>query len=212
MKYEWRKQDKKLYIPKQTPEIITLDEYTYIEIEGEGNPNGALFQECVEALYALSYGVKMAPKKGVDIPGYFEYTVFPLEGLWNLNDEGVILYNKGKSIIELKDYLVFKVMIRQPDFVSQELFNQIKETTFKKKKNDMILKASLSHSVKQTVCQCLHVGSYDSEPETFAKMEEFTIEEGYNRLYKSHIEVYLSDPRKSDPTKLKTTLRFVVSK
>lgn len=212
MKYEWRKQDKKIYIPKQTPEIITLDEYNYIQIEGEGNPNESLFQECVEALYALSYGIKMAPKKGIIIPGYFEYAVFPLEGLWNLNEKGISLLNEGKNVIELKDFLVFKIMIRQPDFITEELFNEIKDVTFKKKKNNMILKASLTRSDRQTVCQCLHIGSYDSEPETFKKMEIYAKEEGYKRLHKSHTEIYLSDPRKSDPSKLKTTLRFIVSK
>ncbi len=211
MKYEWRKKEKAHYFPKQT-EIIKIKSYYYISLTGEGNPNSDLFSQCIEALYALSYGIKMAPKKGIEIDGYYDFTVFPLEGIWNLNDEGIKKYKEGLPVKELKDFFKFQIMIRQPDFVNNNLFETIKTQTIKKKKSELIKDAVLIKSEEKLVCQSLHLGRYDNEPKTFKMMEEFCQENNYRRLNKSHIEVYLSDARKVIPEKLKTTLRFEVTK
>lgn len=88
MKYEWRKQEKILYLPKQRPELVTVPEQKFFMIKGKGNPNGEEFAEKIGALYSLAYAVRMMPKQGFTPEGYFEYTVYPLEGIWDLSEEG----------------------------------------------------------------------------------------------------------------------------
>ena len=111
-KFEWRKHAKKYYLPKAVPELIEIPEFKFITICGSGNPNSSEFADRVAALYALSYAIKMAPKKGFNPVGYFDYTVFPLEGVWDVNDE-------AKRVGSwTKDQLIYKLMIRQPDFVT----------------------------------------------------------------------------------------------
>jgi len=208
MKHEWRKKEKNIYIPKQKPEIIKLQPMKYISIEGKGNPGSEEFSNCVQALYNLSYPIKMTLKGERDD----DYTVYPLEGFWNFNDEGIRLYKEGKKVTELKDYLVYKVMIRQPDYVTDEFYNKIKEEIYNKKKNEYILKTKYEVIEEGTVCQMLHVGSYDSEPESFNLMEQYCIQNGYERSSKEHKEIYLSNPQRVEPEKLKTTIRFKVTK
>ncbi len=210
MKYEWRKKDKHLYLPKATPTILNIPPMRYLTITGTGNPNSESFSQCVAALYALSYGIKMSPKKGIIIPGYYEYTVFPLEGKWDLTTEGRKLHDTGISIVKLKDNLEYKVMIRQPDFVDNDMLDMIRETVYKKKKNENILEVVLETIDEGLSCQMLHQGSYDNEPESFAKMEKYCIENGYIRWEQSHKEIYLSDPSKVAPERLKTTIRFKI--
>ena len=210
MKHEWRKKEKTLYLPKNQPTILEIPPLTFLTIEGEGNPNSPVFSDCVGALYALSYGIKMSYKGDNQIPGFFDYTVYPLEGVWNLNEEGRKLYQEGTPVIELKDYLTFKVMIRQPDFVTEDVFNQFQQLVYKKKKNDKVLEIKREVINEGMVCQMLHIGSYDDEPASFKLMEEYCETQGYKRLTKEHREIYLSDPSKVAPEKLKTTIRFQV--
>jgi len=210
MKYEWRKCDKKLYIPKTEPEITNLESYNYIVVDGTGNPNSESFQNAIEALYALSYTIKMSLKKSNSISDFYDYTVFPLEGIWDLTEEGKEMFQEGSLIIDIKDHLKYQLMIRQPEFVTKNVFDSFLEPTFKKKKNDLIMKARFYESPQETVCQCLHIGSYDLEPATFAKMESFCNQNNYKRESKIHTEIYLSDARKTAVEKLKTTLRFKV--
>lgn len=212
MKYEWRKQDKSLYLPKTEPTVIDIPAMQYLRVKGEGNPNSESFGQCVEALYALSYGLKMLPKKGITPEGYYDYTVFPLEGHWDLNEEGREKYLKGTPVIELKDYLTYTVMIRQPQFVTEELLEDIRETVYKKKKNDRINNVILETIEEGVAVQMMHIGSYDDEPASFDRMEEFAIDNGLSRKDKSHKEIYLSDPSKVAPDKLKTTLRLWVNR
>lgn len=210
MKYEWRKKDKQLYLLKQQPTIKNVGEYMYIVVEGAGDPNSDAFASGVEALYALSYGIKMAPRNGVDIPGYYDYTVFPLEGLWDLSEEGRERYHSGESIVDLKQYFTYRIMIRQPDFVTEELFKDRQQAVYKKKQNDDILQARLESIQEGLCCQMLHLGPYDDEPATFKVMENYIQEQGYRRLTMQHKEIYISDPRRTAPEQLKTTLRFYI--
>ena len=121
-KHEWRKKEKKIYLPKTTPEIINIPEFSYAVIVGEGNPSSELFKECVGVLYSVSYAIKMNSKKLAPmLSGYQDYTVYPLEGIWDLI-EGAQLDKDGKFN---KDDLAFKLMIRQPDFVDQKLFAEM---------------------------------------------------------------------------------------
>lgn len=212
MKHEWRKKEKTIYIPKNIPTLIDVPAMKYFTIEGIGNPNSALFSIDIAALYATSYALRMAPKAGINVKDYFEYTVYPLEGVWSLIEQGIKLYKKGEPITKLKDYFAYKLMIRQPDFITNKLFNQFREASHKKTTNDRILNIKLETIKEGLSCQMLHIGSYDNEPASFDQMEAYCKEQGYHRLSKIHKEIYLSDARKVAPDKLKTTLRFQIIK
>ncbi len=130
MKHEWRKREKDIYLPKNKPVIIQIPEYKFFTIEGKGNPNDDYFSEYIRVLYSLSYAVKMSPKKGLEPKGYFDYTVYPLEGVWDINEEAKKKFY-GKFD---KNDLVFKLMIRQPNFVDKQFAIMILE---RKRKNLM---------------------------------------------------------------------------
>lgn len=121
MKHEWRKKEKSLYLPKAQPEFLDVPPLNYFLIRGEGNPNSEAFAAKVAVLYGLSYAVKMAPKKGRAAEGYFDYTVYPLEGLWDLNEKGRAEYDGTFD----KDNLVYQIMIRQPDLVTPDYAQKI---------------------------------------------------------------------------------------
>ena len=206
MKHEWRKKEKVVYLPKNKPELIEIPEFKFFTIEGEGNPNNNSFPEYIGVLYSLSYAIKMSPKKGIEPKGYYDYTVYPLEGIWDLNEEAKKSYNGTLN----KDDLIFKLMIRQPGFVTEEFAQKILEITKVKKPHELLDKVKFE-TISDGLCiQMMHLGSYDNEPESFKQMEEFSANEGFQRISKVHREVYLSDARKVAPEKLKTVLRFQV--
>ncbi len=148
----------------------------------------------------------MSYKSGLAPDDYFEYTVYPLEGIWDISDEGKKTFD---GTID-KNELFFTLMIRQPEFVSNEFASEIVEMTKKKKPHKMLDKVKFT-SIEDGKCvQMLHVGSYDDEPISFKRMEEFCVENGFTRISKVHKEIYLSDARKVSPEKLKTVLRFNV--
>jgi len=207
MKHEWRKHEKKLYIPPQEPVKINLPEFKFYTIKGSGNPNDDFFPEYIEALYAISYAIKMSPKKGISPADYFDYTVYPLEGVWDIADSA----KKNYDGILNKDDLVFKLMIRQPDFVDEEFAEHMLEITKKKKPIELLNKLRFE-KIKEGQCiQMMHIGSYDDEPISFNLMEEYAKRENLVRKSKIHREIYLSDARKVEPEKLKTVLRFKVA-
>ncbi len=204
MKYEWRKKEKELYLPATQPAKIDVPPINYFTLKGKGNPNSEAFKESVEALYALSYAIRMLPKKGITPEGYYEYTVFPIEGVWDLDEE-------GRQLEQLdKDRLVYKLMIRQPEFVTAELFSVAKEVSAKKV-SEVLLQSAKFDRIEEGLCvQCMHSGDYDSEPVTFSKMDDFCAANHLTRIDKRHREIYIRDPRKSDPAKLKTVLRYKI--
>jgi hypothetical protein len=204
MKYECKKQGKELYLPKNQPEIVMVPSMKFFMLEGKGNPNSEEFSEAVVVLYSLSYAVKMMPKKGVTPEGYFEYTVFPLEGVWDLAPEA-----RGKEVLD-KDSLIYTIMIRQPDFVTDELAQATLESTVKKTKHPMLSKVRFGSLEEGKCVQMLHLGSYDNEPGSFARMEEFCKSNNMKRVSKIHKEIYISDARKTPAEKLQTVLRFKV--
>jgi hypothetical protein len=206
MKHEWRKKEKNIYLPKNKPEHIHIPPFKFITIDGTGNPNDEHFPEYIAVLYALSYAVKMSPKKGLAPEGYFDYTVYPLEGIWDLNEEAKQNYQGTLN----KDDLVFKLMIRQPDFVSPEFVAQMLEFTKQKKPHPLLEQLRFEVMEDGECVQMMHLGPYDEEPASFQKMETFAEENGLVRLSKTHREIYLSDFRKVAPEKLKTVLRFEV--
>lgn len=205
MKHEWRKKEKSIYIPKAKPEVVDVPSFKFITISGKGNPNSPEFSKYIEVLYSLSYAIKMTLKKLDNSPkGYQDYTVYPLEGVWDITDEAKSNFNGTIN----KDDLVFTLMIRQPDFVTDEFYNEMFAFTQNKKPQPLLTKAKFE-SIKEGQCvQMLHIGSYDDEAKTFEIMEQFATENGLKRKSKIHREIYLSDFRKIAQEKLKTTLRF----
>ena len=206
-KYEWKKKEKNLYLPKAKPEIIDIPSFKFFTLEGKGNPNDEFFADYVGALYSLSYGVKMSYKKGIEPKGFYDYVVYPLEGIWDLTEKGREDYKKG---FINKEELLFKLMIRQPDFVDEAYAKFIVEEAKKNKPNALLNDVKFEEIEEGKVVQMLHVGSYDSEVESFKIMEEFVKESGFERAEKLHKEIYLSDARKVEAEKLKTILRFKV--
>jgi hypothetical protein len=138
--------------------------------------------------------------------GYFDYTVYPLEGVWDLNEEARNSFNGTIN----KNDLVFKIMIRQPDFVESDFAIQILEYTKKKKPHDLLEKVRFEEIIEGDCIQMLHIGSYDDEPASFRIMESFAEQEKYKRKTQTHREIYLSDARKVPPEKLKTVLRVCI--
>ena len=206
MKHEWRKHEKTLYLPKQKPELVTVPKQRFFMIKGKGNPNSEAFSEKIEVLYSLSYAIRMMPKQGYTPEGYFEYTVYPLEGVWDLTEEGRKLDRLNK------DELVYTIMIRQPDFATKDTAERALEIVRKKKPRPLLDEVSFDTLEDGLSVQMLHVGSYDAEPETFRQMDRFTQENNLERATMVHREIYLSDARKVEPEKLKTVLRYKVKK
>ncbi|WP_425807730.1 GyrI-like domain-containing protein [Desulfitobacterium sp. Sab5] len=204
MKYEWKKEEKSLYMPKQKPELVTVPEQKFFMIKGIGNPNSEEFAEKIGVLYSLAYAVRMMPKQGYTPEGYFEYTVYPLEGIWDLTDEG-----KRLSVLD-KNELLYTIMIRQPDFTTDEVVKRAFESVRKKKPHPLLNEVTFGTFEDGLSVQMLHVGSYDNEPQTFELMKKFMIENNLERLSMRHREIYLSDARKVEPAKLKTVLRCQV--
>jgi len=206
LKYEWRKADKSIYLPKTKPEVIEVPQMKYFMLEGKGNPNDQEFSEAIEALYTVSYAVRMSHKSEVTPDGYYEYTVFPLEGIWDIEEEA-----RGQDILD-KNKLIYTIMIRQPDFLTDELAQIIIEKTKDKKPNKLIEQIRYDSLNEGLNVQMMHIGKYDDEPESFKLMEEFCYENDLVRIDKRHKELYISDFRKTAPDKLKTVLRFKVKK
>lgn len=204
MKYEWRKVERLVYLPGEKPEKIVVPEFKFITIKGEGDPNGPDFSERIEALYSISYAIRMMPKKGITPDGYFEYTVYPLEGLWDLSEAG-----RGMGRLD-KSELVYTIMIRQPEFVTEEVFNLALEIAKKKGNVKFLDELKLQNIEDGPSVQMMHVGSYDDEKKSFDLMKEFIAENGLRLKTMVHREIYLSDPRKIEPDKLKTVLRYMV--
>ncbi|MEW9123114.1 MAG: GyrI-like domain-containing protein, partial [Thermotaleaceae bacterium] len=178
---------KNLYLPKKTPGILTVPPINFIMIDGEGDPNGEAFALATAALYSLSYQVKMS-YKSKDVPrDYYPYTVFPLEGIWDLIDT-------SRPNTDKKNFS-YKIMIRQPDFLTAELFERFIKEVQQKKPNPYLSKVEYGTITEGLCCQMLHMGSYDDEPESFRKMEDYCNDNGYRRISHKHREIYLSDPR-----------------
>jgi hypothetical protein len=206
MKLDWKKQEKMYYLPKSEPELLDIPGFGYFIVKGEGNPNDDFFADYIKVLYSLSYAVKMSPKSGFVPNNYSEYTVFPLEGIWDLKDD---TKNSDNHLFDKND-LAFNLMIRQPDFVTSDFAEEIIRIT-SKKKPDKLLEKVVFGTITDGLCiQMLHTGPYDTEPESFRRMEEFAKSKGLIRPVLYHREIYLSDARKTAPEKLRTVLRFKV--
>jgi hypothetical protein len=205
MKFEWKKQEKNLYLPKDKPSLITVPQQNFFMISGKGNPNDEKFSEKIGVLYSLAYAVRMMPKHGYTPDGYFEYTVYPLEGIWDLTEEG-----KQSNSLN-KDELLYTIMIRQPNFVTQEVVNKAFENVRKKKPHPLLDDVTFKTMEDGLSVQMMHIGLYDDEPQSFEQMKKFIKENNLEIITPKHREIYLSDARKTEKSKLKTVLRYMVS-
>ncbi len=204
MKHEWRKHEKELYVPKDKPQVLTIPKQKFFAIKGKGNPNNGDFADKIGVLYSLAYAVRMMPKSGFIPEGYFEYTVYPLEGIWDLTEKG-----KNSEYLN-KDEMLYTIMIRQPDFVTNEVVEKAFEIANKKKPHPLLKDAYFDEIEDGLSVQIMHTGSYDDEPASFEKMVDFINKNGYKRGSMVHREIYLSDARKTEKDKLKTVLRYMV--
>ncbi len=202
MKHEWKKQEKEIYMPRNKPEVVTVPEYKYFMLDGRGNPNKEEFSEVIGVLYSLSYAVKMMPKKGFTPEGYFDYTVYPLEGVWDLAEEA-----RGLDKLD-KDSLIYTAMIRQPDFVTEELAADVINSVKHNKLHRLLENVRFGTLMDGLCIQMMHIGPYDDEPQSFATMQDYCEKMNMRRTSMIHREIYISDTRKTAPEKLKTVLRF----
>lgn len=201
MKYEWKKSEKYLYGVKQKPQFIEVPTAYYIMIKGEGNPNEIDFSNRVSALYSLAYGIKMLFKnmKKEELE-YSDFTVFPLEGIWEKSDDEEFDKNKLK----------YTIMIKQPYFITKEIFELAFEKVKKKKPNELYDEVSFDCIESKKAIQILHIGSFDTEIESFEKLDNFAIEMNLERSEKLHTEIYLNNKNRTAEDKLKTILRYNV--
>lgn len=205
MPYDFKKEQKALYRPGVRPSLIEVPAMRFAAVRGQGDPNeeGGAFARAVEALYGVSYTLKMSYKGARRIEGFFEYVVPPLEGLWLSG------YEPGKA----KSAFRWVAMIRVPDFIDQADFDWAVEEASRKKKLDCSVVGLFPFAEGRCV-QCMHIGPYDDEPATLRAMEQFAQESGLHpdlAETRPHHEIYLGDPRKTPPEKLKTILRLPVA-
>ena len=216
-KVDYRKSQKELYQPSREPGIINVPEMLFLMVDGHGNPNqeGGEYQKAVELLYALSYTIKMSAKGSREVPGYYEYAVPPLEGLWWLDDD------KDMDFTIHKERYCWTSMIRQPEFVTEEVLAWAKAELQRKRPGLDAEKAKLCTFAEGLCVQAMHLGPYDREPETLARMDAYMHDNGLatdigtsllNNLRRRHHEIYLGDPRKTKAENLKTVLRHPVKR
>ncbi|MEC2345588.1 MULTISPECIES: GyrI-like domain-containing protein [Paenibacillus] len=203
-KVDFKKRDKELYLPKTEPVLVEVPPMLFLMVDGKGDPNGEAYQLAVQKLYALSYGIKMS-KMGDDKPdGYYDFVVPPLEGLWDSINVG---YDPNRN------NWLWTSMIRQPEFVTEDFLNRVKERTVKKNPGLDLSDVRLAVFEEGLCVQILHIGPYQTEPESVAKMKAFLKANGLTENFddtRKHHEIYLSDPRKTGPEKMKTVLRHPV--
>ena len=209
MAFDFKKEYKEFYMPKNRPEIVTVPKANYIAVRGKGNPNeiDGAYQRAISILYAVAYTLKMSYKTEHKIEGFFEYVVPPLEGFW---------WQDNVDGIDYADKAAFNwiSVIRLPEFVTQKDFEWAVETASEKKKLDCSSAEFLT--IDEGVCvQIMHIGAFDDEPQTVALMDEYIAQNGYeNDITESrlHHEIYLSDARKVAPEKWKTVIRHPIKR
>lgn len=217
-KVDFKKTYKNLYEAKDKPVIVEVPALKFISIEGVGSPQGEEYQKAVQALYSLSYAIKMSYKSAVKIDGYFEYIVPPLEGLWSISDTYEEIVVKSDNTEESGDTInlnnaKWRSMIMQPEFVNEKVFEWALTEVHKKKPEVEIKNAQLI-TYKEGLCvQILHVGPYKEEGKSINKLHTFIQDNGLlldMNEDRTHHEIYLSDPKKVSPEKIKTILRLPV--
>ena len=206
---DYKKEYKDLYLPKNKPMVINVPEMCFVAVEGKGDPNdkNGEYQNALGILYSIQFTIKMSKMGNNKLAGYFDYVVPPLEGFWWIeNDEWLFMKDKSK-------YNWISI-IRLPEFVNKEIFKWACDEAAKKK--NIETKTAKYIKLKEGLCvQCMHIGSYDDEPKTIKLIDDFIKENNLKNDInekRRHHEIYLSDPRKTDISKLKTIIRIPVKK
>lgn len=210
-KLDYKKEYKDLYQPAAKPSLTEVPEMIFIAVDGAGDPNTCPeYKAAMEMLYGLSFTIKMSKMDGSQPEGYFEYVVPPLEGLWyadGISFDGMNVTDKNK----------FKwiSMIRQPEFVTEQVFETAREKLAKKKPDLDLSKARLMKYTEGLCVQIMHKGAYDDEPRSIEMIKKFAAENSLTEDFSEgrfHHEIYLSDPRKCAPERLRTVIRHPVSR
>ncbi len=213
---DYKKEYKDLYQPKAIPMIVDVPKIKFIMIDGQGDPNdeSGEYAKALESLYGLSYTIKMSGKSGNAPADFFEYVVPPLEGLWWIALDQP--FDKSR-----KDQLIWTAMIRQPEFVTDEVFRWAVDTLKKRKPQLDTSKARLAEFTEGLCVQMMHIGPYDTEAVTVKAIDDFATSNGYinaisevrpDGTIRRHHEIYLNDPRKVAPEKRKTAIRHPIRK
>ena len=209
MAFDFKKEYKEFYLPKEQPGIVTVLRMNYIAVRGQGDPNQEddEYQQAISLLYGIAFTIKMSKRSDHRIDGYFDYVVPPLEGFW---------WQDGVSGVDYahKENFRWISVIRLPDFVTKEDLDWAVKEAAVKKKTDFSKVEFFTYD--EGVCvQCMHVGPYDDEPATVEKMHKYMEEQGYVldiTNERMHHEIYLSDARKVEPEKRKTVIRHPIRK
>ena len=200
-KIDFKKLYSKLYNPPRQPVLVDVPEMGFLMMDGTGNPNTApAYQEALEALYAMAYAIKFALKK---IGGSSEYVVPPLEGLWWSDDPADFL-------LQRKEKWSWSMMIMQPEAVTEAVFQQALAEARIKKALPALDKVRLERFREELSAQVLYLGSYAAEAPAIEQLHAFIRAQG-RELRGKHHEIYLGDPRKTAPEKLRTVIRQPVS-
>lgn len=224
MAFDYKKEYKEFYMPKNKPGIVTVPSMNYIAVRGQGNPNteGGEYKQAIGLLYGVAFTIKMSKKGDHQIDGYFDYVVPPLEGFWwqgGQHPVDDVVQADGRDGLGGIDYahkenFQWISLIRLPDFVTKEDFEWAIDTATAKKKMDFSKVEFLTYDEGLCV-QCMHIGAYDDEPATVALMHSFMEEQGYALDItdkRFHHEIYLSDARRVAPERLKTVIRHPIRK
>ena len=209
MAFDYKKEYKEFYMPKDKPSIVTVPPMNYIAVRGKGDPNqeDGDYKKAIGMLYGIAFTIKMSKKGNHQIEGYFDYVVPPLEGFW---------WQDGVTGVDYahKDTFNWISVIRLPDFVTKADFDWAVAEATKKKKADFSNVEFFTY--EEGLCvQCMHLGSYDDEPATVDKMHAYMTEQRYEldiTAERMHHEIYLSDARKVAPEKLKTVIRHPIKR
>ena len=209
MAFDYKKEYKEFYMPPKKPSIVEVPSMNYIAVRGKGDPNdeNGEYKSTIGLLYGIAFTIKMSKMGDHKIEGYFDYVVPPLEGFW---------WQDGVEGIDYahKENFNFISLLRLPDFVTKANFDWTVAQATQKKKTDFSKVEFFTYNEGLCV-QCMHIGSYDDEPATIAAMHEYAEQNRYalditDTRY--HHEIYLSDPRKCHPSKLKTVVRHPIRK
>lgn len=209
MAFDFKREFKEYYQPKNKPEIVNIPSINYLAVRGSGDPNDETgdYKKALESLYAVAYTLRMSYKTDYKINGFYEYIVPPLEGFW---------WQDGTDGVNYADKTSFNwiSVIRLPDFISGKDIEWAVRTATKKKKTDCSQVKFLT--VNEGLCvQIMHIGPYDNEPVTVKLMDDYLAQNGYENNLNSermHHEIYISDPRKCLPEKMKTVIRHPIKR
>lgn len=203
VKHEWKKQEKEIYGVKMKPCVVDIPAQKYIIVSGNGNPTDEIFSDKVAALFSMAYKIKMAYKALAEKSNEItDYTVYPLEGIWRMASEKEYL---------IKEELQYRIMIRQPDFITREMFDHTLAVIKVRKNIPYLTDISFETICDGRCVQVLHKGAFDDEPASFEVMDRYCMEHGYKRMGKEHREIYLNNANRTEKANLKTILRYKVT-